>query len=114
MPFRHAIVDQLLAPAARTGSGTSSGFNKGDLSEGLVLVEVTSASGTNPTLNIVVQTSPDNSAWFDLPGGALSQITQAGNYAAKVENFGKYIRVSYTIGGTAPSFSFSVRFVGKS
>lgn len=113
MAFRHAIVDEMLSSATRTSSGVSSGFNKNDLYEGLVLAKVTAASGTNPTLAIKVETSPDNATWFDLPGGAFAQITGAGQYALKIDNFGKYIRLAYTLGGTNPSFTFSVHFVGK-
>lgn len=113
MPFRHAVVDEILASAARTTSGTNSGFNKNDLHEGLMLLDVTAVSGTNPTLNVKVQTSPDNANWFDLPNGAFTQLTAAGKQALKTDNFGKYIRVAYTISGTNPGFTFSVVFVGK-
>lgn len=113
MSFSHVVVDELLAPLARTTSGVSQGINKGDVREGLLLVEVSAVSGTSPTLDVKLQTSPDGASWFDLPGGALAQITASGNYALKVANFGRFIRVAYSIGGTTPSFAFKATFVGK-
>lgn len=113
MPFRHSIVDEFLALATRTTSGTSSGFNKNDFHEGLMLLDVTAVSGTGPTLDVAIQTSPDNTNWFNLPNGAFTQVVAPGKQVLKADNFGKYIRVAYTIAGTNPSFTFSVVFVGK-
>lgn len=113
MPFRHAVIDEILAAAMRTTSGTSSGFNKNDLHEGLMLLDVTAVSGTGPTLDVAMQTSPDNTNWFNLPNGAFSTFSGIGKQALQINNFGKYIRIAYTIAGANPSFTFSVIFVGK-
>lgn len=106
-------VTELAASAARTTSGQSSGVDVGPFDEAILLLNVTAASGTSPTLDIKIQTSHDNSDWYDT-GTAFTQITATSKPSAlKVTNFGKYVRAAWTIGGTSPSFTFSLQMVAK-
>jgi len=86
----------------------SSGFLVSAYNEGQLLVNVTAESGTS-TLDIVIQTSDDNSTYYDHT--TCAQITATGQYRFAVTNFGKYVRVEYTVGGT--SFVFGVVGVFK-
>lgn len=94
--------------AARTASGTASGVDNGAAtSNGLsAYLHVTAASGTAPTLVVKVQHSADNSTWLDL--ATFASANAAGTYerVAVSGTVNRYIRASYTIGGTSPSFTF--------
>jgi len=72
-----------------------------------LLLEVTAASGTTPTLDVVVETSPSGSgSWKQV--GAFDQVTAAGLQRLPVAGLERYVRVSWTIGGTTPSFTFAI------
>jgi len=86
----------------------SSGFLVSAYHEGQILVNVTAEAGTS-TLDIVVQTSDDNSTYYDHT--TCAQITATGQYRYAVTNFGKYVRLKYTVGGT--SFTFTAKGVVK-
>jgi len=86
----------------------SSGFSVSAYHEGQILVNVTAEAGTS-TLDIVVQTSDDNSTYYDHT--TCDQITATGQYRCAVTNFGKYVRLKYTVGGT--SFTFQAVGVFK-
>jgi len=81
----------------------TTGFDVGAYSEGQILVNVTAKADTS-TLDITVQTSDDNSTYYDHT--SCAQITATGQYRTAITNFGKYVRLSYTVGGT--SFTFAV------
>lgn len=99
---------------ARTATGTGTGRQLGSVgaSEKLyAALHVIDASGTNPTLDVVVQ-SDDNSG-FTSPTSRItfSQATDVdGQWATPVDGAisDDHFRVSYTIGGTSPSFKFIV------
>ncbi len=102
----------LESPQAVTASAASSSMDLAGY-EGAVKLTLYSAAGTgtSPTLNAKVQTSPDDSTWTDVSGATFSQITNA---ASSLQSIGvdtravqRYIRVYYTVGGTSPSFTVS-------
>lgn len=108
----------LLASAARTASGDSGvieGF--GDVSAMRAQLAVTAASGTTPTLVVVIEDTLDGTNWNTI--ATFAQKTAAGAevvnaYSEKAESatfaplFARRWRVRWTIGGTTPSFTFSV------
>ncbi len=115
--------------AAATASGDSipgaDSFTSADF-----FFKVTAASGTSPTLDVYIQKLlPDNSTWQDIvhfaqatsttnalcsfvsnasSAPAASQTASLTAGTQKATLLGKQIRVSYVIGGTNPSFTFSV------
>jgi hypothetical protein len=107
----------LLASGARTATGVGSalcGFARYEKFAAELVV--TAASGTSPTLDVVLQHSIDGGAtWFTMT--TFTQKTAAGSElkteteveAATGEVYGDCLRVSYTIGGTTPSFTFYVK-----
>ena len=97
-----------LASGVKTGTAQSTGFNIEEYIEGQILVDVTAESGTS-TLDITIETSADNSTWFTHT--TLTQISATGRVRQAITNFGKYVRINYTVGGT--SFTFSVVGVFK-
>lgn len=106
---------QLIHPASasRTASSTGAGQQHGAVASGKSLyaaLHVISVAGSTPTLDVKVQ-SDDNSG-FTTP---TDRITFAQKTARSYEWSSvagaitdDYWRVSYTIGGTGPSFSFAV------
>ena len=100
----------VLAAAARTTSGNAT-ILAADTGDTLSLqVDVSAASGTTPTLDISVQWSMDGTTWSSAATpDTFTQITATAStvktFQVKAPNF----RVVYAIGGTTPSFTFSVR-----
>lgn len=96
-----------VASAARTtsgNSGTIDTYGYGCLSFDL---NITAASGTTPTLQLIVETSNDASNWSELISLARKTTTGVTRFAR--ESIGsKYYRYSWVITGTTPSFTFSV------
>jgi hypothetical protein len=103
---------EVVASAARTSTGTSGTLTLGELGEDIsLLVDVSAVSGTGPTLDLTVEWSHDGgTTWATAdPADAFAQITAAG---AKVKAFAvkaPAYRLRWTIGGTTPSFTFSLR-----
>lgn len=91
--------------AARTATGTGSVSEETAHRRNLALVlAITAASGTTPTLDVTVQTSRDGSTWYT--AGTFTQATTTGT-ERKVFALDRYVRVIWTIGGTTPSFTWS-------
>lgn len=96
----------LAGSAARmaTGNGAALGVAKGTLR---LLLDVTAAAGTGPTLDVVIETSFDGATnWRSL--GAFAQKTAAGSERKSFAGADRFVRARWTIAGTAPSFTFSV------
>lgn len=112
----------VFASAARTATTNSTDMeNRGARGVRLFLA-VTAASGTTPTLDVKVQVKdPINDTYIDVPGGAFTQktttvtdeltiypgVTVSANRAVSWPLSQKW-RVVATIGGTTPSFTFSL------
>ena len=99
--------------AAVTSTATSAAI---DLKEydGDVSLILTSAAGTgsSPTLDVKVQDSDtDGGTYGDLSGAAFTQVTDSASM--QVITFSKdeakrYIKIVQTVGGSTPSFTFSI------
>lgn len=81
----------------------TSGVAVGSYNKGTIRVTITAESGTS-TLDLIIQTSINNTTWTTHT--TLSQITSTGVYEYNITNFGQYIRIGYTVGGT--SFTFGI------
>ncbi len=104
----------LLASAAQTSSGNGSAISVGPFREAMLTLNCTAASGTTPTLSVSIQVSDDGgTTWYTLPGTTFTQLATTGSQVGWMQGFGDTIRVSYTIGGTSPSFTFAVKAVLK-
>ena len=87
------------AAALTNASGTSAHF----------FINVSAASGTTPTLVVRVQVQdPVSTGWIDLPGAATASITGVSLTLLTVTNLPRTYRLAWVIGGTTPSFTFSV------
>lgn len=103
----------LFPSATKTASGTGPVFEVGTYDRGSFFLEVTAASGTSPTLDVDIQSyDVVADAWHNVV--SFAQATGTGRQRKTAEYLGERIRVNYTIGGTDPSFTFSVGAVVKS
>jgi len=101
------------APATKTASfRMGEPHDYGWAKEGIFFIKVTAVSGTDPTLDIKVEISPNDEDWAD-EGTTIPTITSPGLYFCKVRNFGNFMTLYGTIGGITPSFTFWIVFVGK-
>lgn len=97
-----------LPSASRTSSGNSgNGVYSGENSEAIVYLDITAASGTTPTLNVVIQDTIDGTNWDTV--SSFTQASSTGREVKRISNFSRYMRISYTVGGTTPNFTFSVK-----
>lgn len=97
----------LVGSAARTASGTGDTYEMGDLSALRLKLDVTAASGTAPTLDVIVETSPDGAAnWQTV--ATFAQKTAVSSELNVFPGCDRFVRAKWTIAGTNPSFTFSL------
>lgn len=109
MGVRPVLGDTALASAAR-GSGTYTAgpiANAGMASVVLLMVHCTAASGTGPTLNCSLEDSADGTSWAAVANSGTTQLTAAGNAVSAAAATRNFVRVTATVAGTTPSFTFS-------
>lgn len=94
--------------AARTTTGATGavpGF--GDKITLRAQLDVTAASGTAPTLTVLIEDTIDGTNWNTV--GSFTQKTAVSREVVNITiPFSDRLRASWTIGGTTPSFTFSV------
>lgn len=105
----------LVPSAARTAGGNGSAVTGWARDAGLAVVklDVTAASGTTPTLTVTLQDSPDGTTWttrdtFGVKTGVSNETRPL------PDGLAPYIRASWAIAGTSPSFTFSVQVAASS
>jgi hypothetical protein len=93
-----------IAIAAQAVTATSANIITGNQSNMAFQVSVTGASGTNPTLDVVVQETFDGTNYFDIYH--FPRITTVGQYQSpQIRVTGAGIRYVRTLGGTTPNFT---------
>lgn len=105
----------LLPTAARTATANGAGVDCSGLTGAAAVIYDSSAgTGTAPTQDVKLQSSPDNATWTDVPGAAFAQVTGAASQqklSINLSEVGRYIRAVVTIGGTTPSFTASLNLI---
>lgn len=105
--------DEVVASAARTTSGDSgilTGY--GSAVRLRVQLNVTAASGTTPTLDMVIEDTLDGTNYNTI--GTFTQKTAVSRQVIDITTpFADRVRVRWTVGGTTPSFMFSVIVVSE-
>ena len=117
------IVLQATAAKTATGNGTAVDCVDYEGSAAVVLDSAAAGAGTNPTLDVTLEESDDNSTFTAVPATAFSggaNFTQVTNAASQqliymtMSDRKRYIRSKHTIGGTnSPSFTFSCHIVSQ-
>lgn len=98
--------DAAVASAARTATGTGTAFNTDGAEELEATLDISAASGTTPTLDVILETTVNGSDWYT--AGSFAQKTGIDNDAKAFDSLGQQCRWKWTIGGTTPSFTFSI------
>lgn len=70
-------------------------------------LNVSAASGTTPTLDVVLEDTLDGSTWNTI--GTFTQKTAVSREVINVTTpFAERLRARWTVGGATPSFTFSI------
>lgn len=105
--------EEVVASAARTTTGNSgsiSGF--GPSTTLRAQLNVTAASGTTPNLVVLIEDTLDGTNWNTI--GTFAAKTTTGREVINITApFTDKCRVSWTITGTTPSFTFAVQMYGE-
>lgn len=99
----------LLASAARTAGATGSSVPCDEYTEAILTLAVTAVTGTNPTLDVNVETSYDGTNW--VTAAAFTQATIVGTETKAFSGLGRLVRAKApnAPGGTGtPTFTYSV------
>jgi len=111
----------LLPMQSVTATGNGTGVDMQDyVGQVAVVLASKNTAGTNPTLDVKLQDSADNSTFADITGATFTQVTNANTSAAVSEKItiningaARYVRAVATIGGTSsPAFMTACTFVG--
>lgn len=118
---RHAEVFTLAAmhpTAARTATGNGTAVDMLAFDGDIVLVlDSAAGTGTSPTLDVTVQASATSGGTFTAIAGAV--FTQVAGTASQQrivvskDDNQRWMRIVHTIGGSTPSFTFSVNALGQ-
>lgn len=101
---RFASVNEL-SPAGTniTGASTSNSVKTARAQDARIYMDLTAVPGGGQTMDVFVQTSPDNTDWFDV--GAFNQFGPAVKkdiFTLSEEKMGSFVRLRYVPSGAGP------------
>ena len=102
-----ASSDASVTSAARTATGTGTAFATPQADSINATLVISAVTGTNPTLDLTLETTADGTNYYTVGTFAQQTTTQAG-LARIFGPLGATCRWKWTIGGTTPSFTFAV------
>jgi hypothetical protein len=107
-----------LPSLARTASGNSENINTTSSFELAFDANTTLVSGTSPTLQFAIDRLGSDGVWYNIWLSPVRNTTgfdskSIGTGLALPESSGSAIRIRWIIGGTSPSFTFSISLIGK-
>lgn len=104
-------VGSILPADSRNADANGTGFDlqgSNDAEgEAIVILDSEAGSGTNPTLDVKLQESSDNSTFTDISGKAFTQVTDSASLQKLTINTNdteRYVRAVVDVGGTSPVF----------
>lgn len=123
----------LVASQTVTATGNSGALDwPSDIDSAVILMDVTAASGTSPTMDVAIQLTPDDGITFytvsrfaqasaafiraktflthqgDGTAAAVVAVADIGGVLEANIPFTNQIRILWTVGGTNPSFTFTL------
>ena len=106
-----------VATAAVTSTATSSAIDlleyDGDV---LLILDSAAGGGSSPTLDIKLTESDETGGTFtDLSGATFTQVTGSASMqtlAINKDSSKRFIKIVQTIGGSSPTFTFSINLIG--
>jgi hypothetical protein len=108
MSMRQVNGDVVMMGTKAAGTFTSNTLPVGYAADVIVAVHVTAATGTSPSLAVSLEESSDGTTWTPVSQSAALPISAAGNTLANAQTTKQLVRVTATITGTTPSFTFRV------
>jgi hypothetical protein len=108
VPTKDTLTTAAVASSARTATATGTAFDTDNLDSITGVLTVGTVTGTNPTLDVVLETTGDGTNYYTV--AAFVQKTATATADAKVFGpLGALSRWKWTIGGTAtPTFTFGI------
>ena len=106
-----------VATAAVTSTATSSAIDlleyDGDV---MLILDSAAGGGSSPTLDIkVTESEATGGTYTDLSGASFTQVTGSASMqtlAINKDECKRFIKIVQTIGGSSPTFTFSINLVG--
>ena len=98
----------LATSAARTTSGNGSATTSLEWAQ-VAKLDVTARSGTTPSLTVVIEESPNGSTGWATRASFTAQTATGTQIIALPRLNHAFLRATWTISGTTPSFTFSVQ-----
>lgn len=97
----------VLAPAAVRGTnGAGAAVPVESAHTARLTLDVSAAGGGTPTMTVTVETSEDAASWRSV--GAFPAVTAAGQQRRSFSGLDRFVRASWALGGTTPTFTFAV------
>ena len=98
--------------AAETTNGNTA-INAGDCKEALLAINISAVSGTTPSCQFVLEVNDGLGNWYSIPNATIAAQTTTGSVIIALTNFHDNIRLSWSLTGTTPSFTFAATLLGK-
>ncbi len=95
-----------LAAGTRTAGGAGPAEVVGLRHTARLTLAVTAASGTTPTMTVTVEHSADGTTW--VAHTAFPAVTGVATHRRVLSGLDRFVRAAWTVGGTTPSFTFTV------
>jgi len=104
----------LLPSAARTASGSTGDIDVGRFLYGEICIDITAVSGTNPTLDVYIEGKDQYTGKYKIlfSHTGLNSVQTIWDTITLLAF--RYLRVRWVVGGSTPSFTFSVSAEMKS
>jgi hypothetical protein len=103
----------ILNAQAITSNGASSNIDIGGYPYVFVFIYVSAVSGTSPSLNVYLN-AYDEVSGQSVSIASVTNITATGTYYLTATGLGaRYVNVSWTVGGTSPSFTTTITLKAK-
>ena len=99
------------------GTSASNSVDMQNYSTATITVCVSEVQGTNPTFDLALQHSPDDSNWDHMfkenIQGLFRRMSSTGRQTIQITKFARYVRASWNIEGTNPIFKIKITGVAN-
>lgn len=122
---------ELLASAARSADGQGGEKEVPTITMAILSLDVTAEAGTTPTLDVILQGTPDDgTTWYDIPldrvmkslanetpnsdAREIDVLEETGKFIALIKHLPyKTVRAAWEGSGSGWTYTFSLRLSGK-
>jgi hypothetical protein len=109
IPDKDTSSGAAVASAARTTTANGTAFDTTSIDELEATLVITAVTGTNPTMDVTLETSLDGTTFYAVPTAFPQQTATTTGVGRVFDGLSASSRWKWTIGGTAtPTFTFSI------